>query len=382
MDFSLSDEQQLLIESVERFVRNEYPFDARRKLSETEDGISARNWGTLADMGLLAVMVPEDQGGIGGSMVDAALILERLGGGLVLEPFMPTAVLGARALTVGAAADVRDDLLGRVAEGALKIAFAHYEPRGRYNRTRVTTKAERSGEGFTLSGVKAVVRNAQHADKIIVSARTAGAERDADGITLFLIDRDADGVSLRGYRTVDGGRAADVTLTNVAVGADAVLGEVDGGAGLLSDLLDHGAVAVSAEAIGAMKALHTLTVDYLKTREQFGVAIANFQVLQHAAVDMMNHFEQSRSLAYAAAMALAESDDDAQRARAAAACKAHASRSARLVGQAGIQLHGGIGMTEEYAGGHYFKRLTMIEGEFGDRDHHLDRMVGFIRSAA
>ncbi|MEN2979685.1 acyl-CoA dehydrogenase family protein [Tistrella bauzanensis] len=382
MDFSLSDEQQLLIESVERFVRNEYAFDARRKLSETEDGISARNWGTLADMGLLAVMVPEDQGGIGGSMVDAALILERLGGGLVLEPFMPTAVLGARALTVGAAADVRDDLLGRVAEGALKIAFAHYEPRGRYNRTRVTTKAERSGEGFTLSGVKAVVRNAQHADKIIVSARTAGAERDADGITLFLIDRDADGVSLRGYRTVDGGRAADVTLTNVAVGADAVLGEVDGGAGLLSDLLDHGAVAVSAEAIGAMKALHTLTVDYLKTREQFGVAIANFQVLQHAAVDMMNHFEQSRSLAYAAAMALAESDDDAQRARAAAACKAHASRSARLVGQAGIQLHGGIGMTEEYAGGHYFKRLTMIEGEFGDRDHHLDRMVGFIRSAA
>ena len=382
MDFSLSDEQQLLVESVERFVRNEYTFDARRKLAESEDGISAKNWGTLAEMGLLAVMVPEDQGGIGGSMVDAALILEKLGAGLVLEPFMPTAVLGVHALTAGAKGDVRDALLGQVAEGALKFGFAHYEPRGRYARTRVTTRAERSGEGFTLSGVKAVVRNAQHADKLIVSARTAGGERDALGITLFLVDAGAAGVSLKSYMTVDGGRAADVTFEGVQVGPEAVLGEVDGGAALLSDLLDHGAVAVSAEAVGAMKALHMLTVDYLKTREQFGVAIANFQVLQHAAVDMMNHMEQSRSLAYAAAMALAEEDDATARARAAAACKAHTSRSGRLVGQAAIQLHGGIGMTEEYAAGHYFKRLTMIEGEFGDHDHHLDRMVAMIRRAA
>lgn len=382
MDFSLSDEQQLLLDSIGRFLRNEYDFETRRRLAATPLGWDEGNWRTIAEMGLTALLVPEEYGGIGGNAADMALVIEQFGRHLVLEPYLPTAVLGAVALSRGGSEAAKQDLLPKIAEGALKIAFAHQEPRGRHARTFVATRAERAGDGWRISGHKAVVRNAATADKILVSARTGGGERDANGISLFLIDADGDGVSRRDYQTVDGGRASEVTLDKAEAAADALIGEAGGGYALLDLLLDYGAAAVSAEGVGAMQGLHDLTLEYLRTREQFGTPIGRFQVLQHRMVDIMMELEQSRSIAYAAALSLAEEPNAARRARAVSAAKAKIAEAGRQVGEASVQMHGGIAMTEEYGAGHYFKRLTMIADAFGDAPHHLARFSALARSAA
>lgn len=382
MDFSLSDEQQLLVDSVGRFLRNEYDFETRRRLAATSLGWDEGNWRTIAEMGLTALLVPESFGGIGGTMADMALVAEQFGRHLVLEPYLPTAILGPVALTLGGSDAARQELLPQIAEGTIRIAFAHQEPRGRHARTFVTTRAERDGDGWRIAGHKAVVRNAATADRILVSARTAGDDRDEHGISLFLIDATSDGITRRDYQTVDGGRASEVMLDKVVAGPDALIGEADNGHALLDLLLDHGAAALSVEAVGAMQGLHDLTLDYLRTREQFGTPIGRFQVLQHRMVDIMMELEQSRSIAYVAAMALAEEPDATQRARAVSAAKAKIAEAGRQIGEAAVQMHGGIAMTEEYAAGHYFKRLTMIADEFGDAAHHLARFSALGRSAA
>ncbi len=376
MDFSLTEEQQLLKDSVDRFVREHYAFDQRRKLAESRDGFSRDHWRRMAELGWLGVALPEKHGGIGGGPVETMVIMEGFGRGLVLEPYLSTVVLGGTLLALGGSAEQKETLLPALAAGELMLAFAHSERQARFDLFDVATTARRDGAGYVLDGHKGVVFHAAAADRLIVSARTAGARRDAEGITLFLVDRDAPGLTRRDYRTNDGGRASEVTLEGVAVGAEAVIGEVDNALPLVERAVEHAVVALCAEAVGCMDVLCETTNEYLKTRQQFGRPIGRFQVLQHRMVDMFIAREEARSLTY---VATARLDDDAAdstlRAKAVAAAKAGIGKSGRFVGQSAIQLHGGMGMTDELNVGHYFKRLTMIDLTFGDRAHHLRRFA-------
>ena len=372
MDFELSEDQVLLQESVQRFVQNTYSFEQRRKLVDTDQGFSDENWKQFAELGWLGMPFPEEAGGYGGTPIETMVVLEEFGKGLVAEPYVSTIVLGGGALVQGGSEAQQQALIPQIAEGDLKLALAFAERQSRYNLADVETKAEASGGDYVLSGAKSVVFGAPSADKFIVSARTSGASRDEGGITLFLVDADADGVSVRGYPTVDGMRAGEVTLDGVKVGADAAVGAVDGGFEVLDATLDYAIAASAAEAVGAMSALNDMTLDYIKTREQFGQPIGKFQVLQHRMVDMFIAHEEAKSMAMMAAMRISD-EDVSERRKAASATKVQIAKSSRFVGQQAIQLHGGIGMTDEYAAGHYFKRLTMLDRSFGDGDHHLAR---------
>lgn len=370
MDFELSEEQRLLRESIERLLADRYDFDARKRFVQQAGGFSAELWHQYAEIGLLALPFAESDGGIGGGPVETMIVMEAFGRALVLEPYLATAVLGGGFLRLGANAATRGALIPSVASGALKLAFAHSERQARYDLADVLTTARKDGTGFVLNGAKSLVLSGDAADKLVVSARLSGAQRDHDGIALFLVDARADGVTRRGYPTVDGLRAAEVTLSNVAVTADALIGEAGRGLTLIERVVDIAIAALAAEAVGAMAAMHELTVDYLKTRKQFGVPIGNFQVLQHRAADMLIALEEARSLALLASM-MAEDPNPTERRRAIAATKVQIGRSGRIVGQGAIQLHGGIGMTMEGRVGHYFKRVTMIDKLFGDADYHL-----------
>jgi pimeloyl-CoA dehydrogenase small subunit len=380
MDFQLSEEQRLLRESVERLFADRYEFDSRKRFAQEPGGFSAELWHQYAELGLLALPFAENDGGIGGGSVETMIVMEALGRALALEPYLATVVLGGGFLRLGASAATRAALIPSVASGALKLAFAHSERQARYDLADVLTTAREDGAGFVLNGAKSLVLNGDVADKLVVSARLSGAQRDHDGIALFLVDAGAAGVARRGYPTVDGLRAAEVTLSNVPVPADAVIGEAGRGFTLIERVVDLAIAALAAEAVGAMAAMHELTVDYLKTRKQFGVPIGNFQVLQHRAADMLIALEEARSLALLASM-MAEDPNPTERRKAIAAAKVQIGRSGRIVGQGAIQLHGGIGMTMEHKVGHYFKRVTMIDTLFGDADHHLAalaRMGGLI----
>jgi len=374
MDLSWSSEQQQLRDSVQRWVTQSYPFEARRKLIASELGWSRDNWRQFAELGWLGAALPEDVGGIGGSAVETLIVMEAFGRGLVTEPYLPAIVLGAGLIADAGSAAQKNALLGGVVEGKTLLALAYAEPAARYETFNVTTKAAKKGAGYALSGHKCVVINGGEADRLIVSARTAGAPRDAGGISLFLIDPKAKGVRLKSYPTVDGGRAAEVMLDDVAVAAGDLVGPADGGLPILEHALDRGIAAVAAEASGAMAVLHDTTLEYLKTRKQFGVALSTFQALQHRMVDMFVHCEESKSMALKAALEV-DNDDAAARARTLAAVKVQIGKAARSVGQESVQLHGGIGMTMEYKVGHYFKRLSCIETLFGDVDHHLERFA-------
>ncbi len=371
MDFKLSEEQGQLRDTLNRFVQKEYAFEKRREILRSPRGFSEPVWQQFADMGLLAIGIPEDHGGLGGNAFDTFVVMEALGRGLVVEPYLATVVLGAGTISrVGSAQQTA--LLADVAAGKLKLALAHHEGSGRYDPGYVTATARRDGTGFKLNGAKTVVLHGDAADKLIVSARTSGKERDANGVSLFLIDAKMPGVSVRGYPTHDGQRAAEVTLKDVSAGADALLGTVDQGFAVVEQTLQAGIAALCAEAMGAMAALIELTLNYIKTRKQFGVPIGTFQVLQHRMADMLMHAEQARSMAYLAA-AKVGSSDAAERRRIISAAKVTIGQAARYVGQQAVQLHGGIGVTDELAVSHYFKRLTLINATFGDADHHLGR---------
>ena len=372
MDFSLSEEQQLLKDSLDRFVREAYDFEKRRKLITTDDGFSRDNWKQMAELGWLGVALPEEFGGIGGGPVETMLIMEAIGKGLIVEPYFASVVLGGNLLMLAGSDEQKRELLPKLAEGALMLAFGYTERQSRYDLHDVAFSAKKDGAGYVLSGHKGVVLNAASADKIIVSARTSGGQRDHQGITLFLVDAKADGLTRRDYPTVDGLRASELNFDNVKVGADAVLGEVDKALPLIEQVADHGIAALAAEAVGCMSVLVDTTNEYLKTRKQFGVPLSKFQVLQHRMVDCFMETEQARSMAYMVTLKL-DGTTEAERRKAAAGAKVQIGKGGRFVGQESVQMHGGMGMTDELSVGHYFKRLTMINTMFGDHDYHLKR---------
>lgn len=369
MDFRLSDEQKLLQDSVGRFIAGAYTMEKRRAAMKQKDGFSRGVWRTLAELGLLGLPLPENDGGSGGSGADVMVVMEQFGRGLLVEPYLASIVL-CGGLLKQLAGPAQRPLLSHLASGDLLMAFAQGERQARYALHDIETSARRSGSGFVLNGHKSVVLHGDSADSLIVSARTAGASRDAHGISLFLVDRTANGVELRGTPTIDGLRSAEITFDNVELGADAVLGPLDGALPAIEHAVDGAIAAICAEAVGIMAALVEATLDYLKTRQQFGAPIGRNQALQHRMVDVQIAYEQARSMACLAA-AMADSTDRAARRRAISAAKVQIGRSGKFVGQQAVQLHGGIAMTDEYKVGHYFKRLTMIVTQFGDVDHHL-----------
>lgn len=373
MDFNFNDDQVMLRDTVRRFVDKEYGFEARRAIVKA-GGFSAAVWKQFADLGLLALPLPEDAGGMAGGPVDVMVVMEELGRGIVLEPFAPVVVVAGGLLRDAGSAAQRDAWLPGIAAGEAKVVLAHTERHARYAARYVETRAEKNGAGYVLSGAKGVVPAGGVADAFIVVARTSGAVDSADGVSLFLVPRDAAGLAVRTYRTQDGAGAAELALKGVKLGADALVGAEGEGLALLERALDQGTAALCAEAVGAMERLLDLTVDYLKTRKQFGVPIGSFQALQHRAVDMRIQLELARSMSYYATLKLAEADP-LERRRAVSAAKYQVGQSARFVGQQAVQLHGGIGMTDEYVGSHYFKRLAMIELTLGDSAYHLGRFA-------
>ena len=372
MDFSFSEEQTLLQESIERFIRNDYSFSARQAIVKGELGYDAGKWRTFAELGWLGVPFPEADGGFGGSAIESILMCEQFGKGLVVEPFLATVVLAGGAIRIGGSRTQRAAYLPAIVGGSAQAALAYAEPQGRYNLADLVTTGVRANGGYVLNGYKAVVLNAPAADFLVVSARTSGEQRDSGGVSLFIVENDAPGLSRRDYPTVDAFRASEVTLENVKVGEDALLGEADQGLPFLQRVVDEGTLAVGAEAVGCMEVLYKDTVEYCKTRKQFGQPIGKFQVLQHRMVDMFMEHEQAKSLMYMAAMRLDEGYG-LQAQKAVSAFKVQVGTSGRFVGQNAVQLHGGMGMTDELRIGHYFKRLTMIDTLFGNVDHHLER---------
>lgn len=371
MDFSFTEEQNLLRNMVQKFVQNDYTFDNRRAIIRSEAGWKRQNWSTFAELGVLGAPFAEEHGGMGGGPVETMIIMEEFGRGLVVEPFLGTVVLAGGFLRHGGSKAQKDQYIPEIIEGKRVCAFAFAEPQGRYNLADLAVTAKKSGAGYVLNGHKAVVIGAPWADTLVVTARTSGGQRDAKGVSVFIVDKKAKGISCRDYPTVDGLRASEVTFENVAVGADAVIGEVDNGLPLVERVVDEGIAALSAEAIGAMKVLNDTTTEYCKTRKQFGTPIGKFQVLQHRMVDMFMNYEQSVSITYMVTLKL--DAPDAERRRAASAAKVQIGKAARFIGQQAVQLHGGMGMTDELNVGHYFKRLTMIDTMFGNVDHHLKR---------
>jgi pimeloyl-CoA dehydrogenase small subunit len=374
MDFELSEEQQLLKQTCERYFADHYQFESRQRYAHEPRGWSLICWKQYADLGLLGLPFAEDHGGTGGGPVETMIVMEQIGRVLLLEPYLATVVLGGGFIRLGGSDAQRAALLPRVAAGELSLAFAHAERQARYNLADVATTARRDGGGYRIDGAKTLVLHGDTAEKFIVSARVSGRQTDRDGLALFVIDATAPGVSVRGYPTVDGLRAAEVTFGNVRVEAAAALGEPGAAFPLIERVVDQAIAALCAEAVGAMAATHEATVAYMKTRKQFGVTIGSFQVLQHRAAEMLIAVEQARSMAMLATMMAAE-DNARERRQAISAAKVQIGRSGRFVGQQAIQIHGGIGMTMETMVGHYFKRLTIIDTQFGDADYHLDAVA-------
>jgi pimeloyl-CoA dehydrogenase small subunit len=374
MDFDLTEEQRLLKESLDRLIGDRYAFEQRKSYGQSAEGWSRELWAQYAELGLLGLPFAEDYGGSAGGPVETMIAMDAFGRALALEPFLATVVLGGGFLRHGGSAQQCGDLIPRIAEGSLTLAFAHTERHSRYDLSDIETRAVRDGTAWVLDGEKGIVLHGDTADKLIVTARIDGGRRDREGIGVFVVDGKAEGVSRRGYPTQDGLRAAEISLAHVRVGPEGVLGEPGAALPLIERVVDEGMAALCAEAVGAMAAMHELTVDYLKTRRQFGREIGTFQILQHRAVDMLIALEQARSMAMFATMMAAE-ENAADRRNALSAAKVQIGRSGKFVGQQAIQLHGGIGMTMEYKVGHYFKRVTMIDTMFGDADYHLRELA-------
>jgi pimeloyl-CoA dehydrogenase small subunit len=372
MDFGFSDEQKLLKDSVERLLADRYGFEQRKAYAQERDGFSRAMWKQYAELGLLALPFEEKYGGIGGGAVDTMIVMEAFGRALALEPYLATVVLCGSLLRLGGDAAQKDAYLPKLATGELTMAFAHAEAQARYDLADVKTTARKHGDSYSLDGAKTLVLHGDSANAFIVSARLSGAQRDSGGLALFIVNTNANGLTRRGYATIDGQRAAELTLADVHVNAGAVL--ATDAFPLIERAVDIAIAAQCAEAVGAMSVMHEMTVDYLKTRKQFGLPIGSFQVLQHRAADMLIALEQARSMAMLAAM-MADTEDAAERRKAISAAKVQICNSARFIGQQATQLHGGIGMTMEYAVGHYFKRVTAIAATFGDAAHHLDEFA-------
>ncbi len=370
MDFSFTEEQTLLRNSVSKFLADNYKFEFFKKNSRTDPGWSPSTWKQFAELGLMAAPLAEEHGGLGGSPLDTMIVMEEFGRSLVVEPYAQTVVVGGGFLGQGSDAQ-KAEWLPRIAAGETVIAFAFAEPQGRFNYADLTTTAKKQGSGYVLNGQKAVVLGGPWADAFIVTARTAGGQRDAKGVSVFLVDKKSKGVVTRDYPTIDGLRASEVTFENVEVPAANLIGALDNGLELVEQVTDAAIAAHASEAVGAMKVLLDATVEYSKTRKQFGVPIGKFQALQHRMVDMFMNYEQSASIALMVTLKLGESA--VERKKAASAAKVQIGKAGRFIGQNAVQIHGGMGMTDELNVGHYFKRLTMLDTLYGNVDHHLKR---------
>ncbi len=374
MKFDLSEEQRLLADSIRRFLAVGYTFEARRRIVASEEGWSAAVWGQLAELGLLALPMPTEHDGFGGGAEDLVSTMEAFGEALVVEPYLAT-LLGARLVTRGGSGALRAEILPAVAAGSIRLAFAQTEDGARYDLARVATRARRDGGDYVLDGEKRVVLHAAQADRLLVSARTSGNVAQAEGVSLFAVDAKAPGIAMRGFRTLDGLRGADVTLEKVRVAAGSLVGDEGGAHPLIEEAVDYATALLCAEAVGAMRFANETTLEYLKTRKQFGVPIGSFQALQHRMVDMVISAEQARSMAGLACATIDRGIEAAERRRIVSAAKIRVAEACRHVSQEAVQLHGGMGMSEELKVSHTFRRLTMIAQQFGDADHHLERFA-------
>jgi len=378
MDFTHSDDRRMLADTIARFVRENYAFETRAEIIQGDDRFAREKWADFAELGLIGALFEEADGGFGGGGFDLAVLFEELGKGLVVEPFLAT-LLAGRAIAL-AGSDDQKAMLAAVISGETLLAFAHSEPQSRYDLADVALKAERDGDGFILSGDKSVVINGGTADLFVVSARTSGAAGDAAGLSLFLVDAKADGLTRRAFPCIDGGGAAELKFDAVKLPASALLGARDRAYCVIEAVAGLGILALASEALGAMETAKTLTLDYLGARKQFGRPIGAFQALQHRMADMLIEIEQLRSAVINAAGAL--TSDRLSREKSLSAVKYLCGKIGRLVAEECIQLHGGIGMTWEYALPHYCKRIVMIDHMLGDEDHHLARYIALSKEAA
>jgi alkylation response protein AidB-like acyl-CoA dehydrogenase len=369
----------MLRDSIAKWAAGQYDFDKRREALKHEDAWK-KNWAAFAELGLLAAPLPEDFGGLGGGPIDISVVTEELGKALVVEPYTPTVVIGAGALKYAGNAAQKDEHLTAIASGERIIAFAQAEPKSRWSLNDVSTGAKKDGAGWVLNGQKAVVLGGPQADHLLITARTSGAQRDAKGISLFLVPKNAKGITTRDYPTMDDTRASEVYLENVSVGAANLIGAADAALPLIERLIDEANAAFCSEAVGCLRMMTSSTQEYAKTRKQFGKAIADFQVIQHRLVDMFMATEESVSMALLATIKLSESD--AERAKAVSAAKVSIGKHGRFVGQNAVQTHGGMGVTDEMRVGHYFKRVTMLDATFGNVDYHLKRYASLNAKAA
>ncbi len=371
MNFDFSEEQLMLRASIARFVQEDYSFDRRREISNSSSGMDFKIWKTFAKLGWLSIPFPEDVGGFGGDSSDIAIIMEEFGKGLVLEPYVPTVLLYGGLIGEAGTDEQRRQVLSQVIEGSLLGAFAYLERQSRYELADIITKASQNGDGFVLNGEKVVVSNGHNASSLVVMARTSGEQSDPEGISLFLVSTEEEGIDRVSYRMMDGQIVSNFTFTDVSLSTDALIGDLGNGFSIAEKVIRNATVAISAEALGIMGELNRKTLEYAKTREQFGTAIGSFQVLQHRMVDTFMAYEQVKSLLYRAVCDLSDNSSDAE-------CTVHALKA--LVGKMGklifgeaIQIHGGMGITDELDIGHYAKRLMMINTAFGGEDYHQSK---------
>jgi alkylation response protein AidB-like acyl-CoA dehydrogenase len=378
MDFNHNEDRRMLENTLSRYVREQYDFETRMKIAGEDENYSAAKWAELAELGIIGALFTEEDGGFGGKGFDLMVVFEQLGRGIVVEPFLGTAILGG-GLVADLGNDTQKAMLDDVIAGGKMLAFAHGEPTSRYSLSDVTTTATKSGDGWVLNGHKSVVSGGDSADTLIVSARVSGDRSDEAGIALFVVDANADGVDRRQYGTVDGYGAADIVLRDVNVGVDALLGGEGDAFAAIEKATARGVLALCAEALGAMEVVKDITLDYLRTRKQFGIPIGKFQALQHRMADLLMEVEQARSTVINAAGAL--DGDRLVREKAVSAAKNLIGRIGRLVAEEAIQMHGGIGMTWEFSMPHYAKRIIMIDHMLGDTDHHMDRFIALSSAA-
>ncbi len=375
MDFSFSDEQQMLQDSVQKFIRDNYAFETRREILLSDKGYSEEYWNLFAELGWLTIPFNEEDGGFGGTVVDLMVIMEEFGKGMVVEPYIVTTVLCGGLISALGTVEQKSELLPTIMEGGLQLACALSETGSRYNLTNVSTTATRQGDKLVINGTKIAVLNGALADRLLVVARSAGKQLDKEGISIYLVDPTLPGISCQGYKNIDGHGAAEITFDNVEIDSTSSLGVEGVALASLEKVMDIATIALAAEAVGALDALLQKTVEYTKTRKQFGVAIGTFQALQHRMADMFIECQLARSIVMRAAMKLDSSVSEIEKAKAVSAAKSRLGKAIFKVGQEAVQLHGGIGMTDELDVAHLFKRVTAVESLFGNTDFHTARFA-------
>ena len=375
MNFELSEEQKMIQQSVERFVQENYDLPKRVEISSKDPGYSKDYWGSMAELGWLGLPFNEEDGGFGGNQIDTLVIMEQFGKGLVLEPFLANVVLGGGAIQMGGSEELKKEILPSLIEGTKQVTLAYAEQQSRFDLEDVATSARLDGDKYIINGQKSMVLNAESADHLVIVTRTSGGQVDEEGITLFLVDSDTKGLEKLNFPTVDGLRASEITLENVEVGTERIIGDIDKGFEILKAVSNNGILALCAEAVGAMEILYKDTVEYTQQREQFDHPLSDFQVLQHRMVDMFMEYEQCKSLLFRATMETIQDPEMAQ--KTIHALKHLIGKSGIFVGENAVQLHGGMGVTEELRIGHFFKRLLVIDSQFGNADFHLDKFTDF-----